>query len=111
MTGERTGGIQPGWTITGDRGRLSPIFQPVLLRMWGDIDQLVRVALDPEIEAPPLIHPRLPEVTGFIVFLGAQGRMAEILEKELKFPVKRSLDGWGRGGVALDEALREARAH
>ena len=37
--------------------------------------------------------------------------MAEVLEKELKFPVKRSLDGWGRGGVALDEALREVRAH
>ena len=29
--------------------------------------------------------------------------MAEVLEKELKFPVKRSLDGWGRGGVALDK--------
>lgn len=48
-----------------------------LFRVRGDVNQLVDVAANLKIETPSLIDPRLPDAVGLVVFLGAQGRMAE----------------------------------
>jgi hypothetical protein len=34
----------------------------------------------------------LPDVAGFVVLLGAQGGVAEVVEKELELPIKGPLD-------------------
>ena len=74
------------------RPRSSIVGTTALLRVGGDVDELVGVALDPEIETPRLVDPCLPDVAGFVVLLGVQGRVAEIVEKELKLPIKDPLD-------------------
>ena len=50
--------------------------------MGDQIDKMVHVTLDFEIETPPPIDPGLPDVSRFIVLLGPQGRVAEVLEEE-----------------------------
>jgi len=47
--------------------------------MRHDIEEDIGVALDPEIKAPSVVHTGLPDVMNLIVFLGAQGRVPEIL--------------------------------
>src|SRR5216684_1747767 len=50
--------------------------------MRNDIADNVRVSHDVEVETPTPVHPGLPEILGFIVFLGLKGRMTEIQHKE-----------------------------
>jgi hypothetical protein len=47
-----------------------------------DVHDQVRVVLDQEIEAPVLVDACLPEVPPFVVFLGAQRRVMEILQEQ-----------------------------
>jgi len=63
--------------------------------------------VDLEIKAPPAGDARLPYVVGFIVLLGAQGRVAEVLEQQIEFPIERALDLEGRLGVFAGKALRK----
>ena len=43
---------------------------------------MVFVVDDSEIKTPVLVDASLPKVFGLVVFLGAQGRVPEILEQE-----------------------------
>jgi hypothetical protein len=47
-------------------------------------------------KSPILRHPRLPPVFAFVVLLGAEGRVAEVLEQEQRLLVERRLDVAGR---------------
>jgi hypothetical protein len=44
-----------------------------------EVFQPVGVAYDLEVQAPVVIHASLPDVAGFVVFLGSEGGMMEIL--------------------------------
>src|SRR5574341_457910 len=82
-----------------------------LFRMGDQIDKMVHVTLDFEIETPAPIDPGLPDVPRFIVLLGPQGRMAEVLEEEGDTAVNGALDGRGGVRVACQEALGVDGAH
>ena len=47
-------------------------------RMGHEVKEVIGIALDGEIEPPVIIDARLPDITRFVVFLGTQGRVAEI---------------------------------
>lgn len=70
------------WTLTdrlsGSWGQPDPTTTlPLeLLRVGGDVDELVRVSLDAEIEAPPLIDPRLPEARASSYFLASSSSLS-----------------------------------
>ena len=44
--------------------------------------QVVHIVLDREIEAPGIVHARLPYVTSDAVLFDAEGRMVEVFEQE-----------------------------
>jgi hypothetical protein len=52
----------------------------------------LHVAFDAEITAPPPIDAGLPDVTGFVVLLGAKRGIAEVLEQESDAPVDGRLN-------------------
>ena len=47
--------------------------------MFLEVLQPVGVVHDLEVEAPIVVHASLPDVAGFVVFLGSEGGMVEIL--------------------------------
>jgi hypothetical protein len=51
-----------------------------LFRVLPDLLHEIRVALDLEIEPPRVVHACLPQVAAFIVLLGVEGRMMQVLE-------------------------------
>ena len=54
-----------------------------LFRVRFDLMQMIGACLDREVETPRARHPSLPQAQSLIVFLGAQGRMSQILKKQL----------------------------
>jgi len=50
--------------------------------MRDDVKNNVRVIFDGEVEAPGAVNSGLPAVSGFVVFLGAEGWMVEVLKQE-----------------------------
>jgi hypothetical protein len=61
-------------------------------RVARDVLQDVGVVLDDEVETPILVDASLPPVFAFVVLLGAEGGVAEVLEQEQRLLVKRRLD-------------------
>lgn len=61
-----------------------------------EVFQSVCVAGDLEVEAPVVIHAGLSDVAGFVVFLGAEGRMVKVLYKKNELFPKCFPNG-GRG--------------
>src|ERR1019366_7200004 len=61
-----------------------------------EIFQSVGVVHDLEVESPVVIHAGLPDVAGFVVFLGSEGRMVEVLGEEAKL-FAEGLTYGGRG--------------
>ena len=76
-----------------------------------DIEKHVGVALDAKIKAPVVVHPSLPHISGFVVLLGTEGRMAEILQKKDELLVKKRSYPDGSVGVAPFKDGREADFH
>jgi hypothetical protein len=72
---------------------------------------MIGVSVDAEIETPPAVDAGLPEIAGFVVLLGLERRMAEVLEKEHEPPINSSLDHIGGLGIALEKALGIDEAH
>jgi hypothetical protein len=48
--------------------------------MRDDTHDQVRVVLNEDIEAPIFVHPRLPEASALIVFLGAELGAVQVLQ-------------------------------
>lgn len=70
----------------------------LFLGMLLDLVQVIHVALDREIEAPGIVHPRLPYVARHAVLLGAERRMSEVFKEERRLFVERLLNGCGSLG-------------
>ena len=81
------------------------------LRVGDDIQEDVSIPLNAEVKAPASSHPSLPDVAGFVIFLGSKRRVAEVLEEETCFAVHRPLDLGRSVGVALQEAVSPADPH
>ncbi len=71
----------------------------------------VGVALDLKVKTSPPGDPRLPDIGGLVVLLGAEGGVAEILEKESKLLVEGFLDVLGSAANLFARALGVAEAH
>jgi hypothetical protein len=54
---------------------------PILFRVRDDIEEVVRIPVDLEVEAPAGIHAALPNIARLVVLLGSQRRMAEVLRQ------------------------------
>ena len=67
--------------------------------MRDDVEQDVRVVFNSRIEPPVASDASLPAVLTFVVFLGMERRMAEVLKQEDHLLVKRCLDVLG--GLAV----------
>jgi hypothetical protein len=63
--------------------------------MRDDVQNEVGVSGDEEIEAPVAVYTGLPDVAGLIVFLGAEGGVAEVLHQQFHLFVECYLDGGG----------------
>jgi hypothetical protein len=50
--------------------------------MRHDVEQVVAVALDQKIEAPAAVYPALPDLPCFIVFLGSQRWVVQIVQQK-----------------------------
>jgi hypothetical protein len=50
------------------------------LRMWKNIHDVVDIILNQEVKAPALVHTGLPEILAFIVLLGAEGWMVQVVK-------------------------------
>ena len=50
--------------------------------MGDDVEDNIGVAFDREIESPTPIHSGLPDVLAFVVLLGVQGRVVEVLNQK-----------------------------
>ena len=81
------------------------------LRMRHNIQEVVGVAFNAKVKAPVIIDSRLPDVLCFVVLLGAEGRMAKVLEKENELLVKEPLDTGGSTGIAPFKGGRETDVH
>src|SRR5439155_16589693 len=70
-------------TTRGEFGVQWLILYEAHLSFWmrHDIVQPIFISFNAEVEAPILIHPRLPNVIGFIVFLGSQRGMLQVLHQ------------------------------
>ena len=82
-----------------------------LFRMRHDIDEVVGIAVDAKIETPPAIHARLPDIIGFIVFLGTQRRMAEVVDEQGDPPIKGLLNLTWRALIAAAKAFGVVEVH
>ncbi len=82
-----------------------------LFRMGHEINEGVDVTRDGEVKAPPAIHARLPDVTGFIVLLGSEGGVTKIADQESHAALKGPLDRPWRLRIALAEALGVVESH
>ena len=63
--------------------------------MWNDIRHDADIALDDEIKAPIPIDPGLPDIIGFVIFLGVQRRVLEIAN-EISDLLEKRFVNWGR---------------
>jgi hypothetical protein len=61
-----------------------------------DLFHAIGVAHDLKIKSPRIIHASLPQVAGFIVFLGVERRMMQILKQELRLLSERLLNSFNR---------------
>lgn len=66
---------------------------------------------DQEITPPPSIDPGLPDTTRFVVFLGMQGRVAEIMEEVGQLFIEVGTGALGRLVVRAPEAGGELSPH
>jgi hypothetical protein len=64
--------------------------------MFLEVLQPVGAVHDLEVEAPIVVHASLPDVAGFVVFLGSEGGMMEILGEKPELFAEGLTDG-GRG--------------
>ena len=62
-----------------------------------ELEDVVRVANDLEVEPPALVDPRLPAIIGFVVLLGVEGRVVQVLNQEIDLFEKRLANWRGRG--------------
>src|ERR1017187_2428771 len=67
--------------------------------------------LDEEIEAPILVHARLPEPPTLVVFLGAERWMVEVLDQQQRLLVEGTLDLLGSLGVVPLEVRSAKKFH
>lgn len=65
------------------RLRLSGRVRRLFLGMGDDFEDVVGVANDLEVEPPALVDPRLPAIANFVVFLGMEERVVEVLKQEI----------------------------
>src|ERR1700690_259598 len=79
--------------------------------MRGDRHDDVRVVLCQEKEAPVAVDARLPEVAGFVVFLGAQRGMIEVLRQQPNLLLEGLLDCERRAPVIPLGAPRMCPGH
>jgi hypothetical protein len=79
--------------------------------MIPDLLHKIRVALDPEIKTPRVVHACLPNIAGLVVLPRVKRRVMEILEQELRLFVERFLDRFWRFGIVAKEMFREAEDH
>src|SRR3982751_5900912 len=79
--------------------------------MGHDVMQDVGVAFDGEVEAPIAANPGLPEIAGFVVFLGAQRGVSQIVEKEFYLLGKCPLDIVRCFRVKAQEVRRARQFH
>jgi len=61
-----------------------------------DLIHEVDVARDPEVKAPRVVHPRLPQAAGFVVLFGAERRVAQVLKQEQRLLVEGFPDRFWR---------------
>lgn len=92
-------------------GRVRTELEEQLLGMRNDAEQVVEVSVDHEIEAPAPIHPGLPDVSGIVVLLGSERRMAQILHQETQLLVAARLNVGRSARIAPAEALGVEEAH
>ncbi|MGA2595105.1 MAG: hypothetical protein ABSH32_34855, partial [Bryobacteraceae bacterium] len=69
--------------------------------------QPVGIANDLEVEAPPFGHSGLPDVLAFVVFIGVERWMVEVLPEEECLLVKCAPDFSGRLVIAPQEMRRK----
>ena len=79
-----------------------------LFRVASDILQDVGITFDEEIKTPVTGDAGLPTVFAFVVLLGAQGRVAQILEQEQRLLVESLLDFLGRLRIVAVEVRSAA---
>src|SRR6266853_3369507 len=79
--------------------------------MRNDIADNVCVANDIEIETPATVHPRLPQIIGFVVFLRVKRGVVQGLNQESYLFVECLADGCGRCHIAPHSHRREATVH
>ena len=82
-----------------------------LFRVVGDVVKDVGVVLDEKVETPVFRHPRLPPILAFVILLGAEGRMAEVLEQQQRLLAKLRLDIFGHFAVGPREMGGPAELH
>src|SRR5713101_9719054 len=96
-------------------GELTAISQdrvkPILFRVRNDIEQVIHVAIYSEIEAPARINTSLPNVPSFIVLLGSERRMSEVLRQQRQLFVALLLNAERSIRIAPAEALRVEKLH
>ena len=66
---------------------------------------MVEVTFDGEIEAPSSVYPSLPDILSLVVLLGAERRVAEILDQKSDAAVSCPLDRERGLRVVFEEAL------
>jgi hypothetical protein len=80
-----------------------------LFRMRHDVEKNIRVAFDAEVEPPVTCHPRLPAF--FVVLLGAERRMTDVLKKKRHLLQECSFDCRRRFGVGTVKVSGGANLH
>jgi hypothetical protein len=79
---------------------------PRSFRMSHDVVQSVFISFNAEIESPIFVHSALPNVIGFIVFLGSERRMLKVFQEKARLLRKGFLH---RGGSTLEGFLKALR--
>jgi hypothetical protein len=79
--------------------------------MGDDREELVGVALDPEVKAPGFGYASLPDVISFVVFLCPEGGVAEVLNEKVELLLKRALDCDWSGAKVAAESVSPLSAH
>ena len=80
-------------------------------RMAGEVLQDVGVIFDTEVEPPVFCSLCLPQVLAFVILLGAEGGVAEVVQQERGLLVKCGSDVSCRFGVGPHEMRSPAKLH
>lgn len=76
-----------------------------------DVDKDVGIAFDRKVEPPIFIDPCLPDPSRFIVLLGMQRRVMEVLDQEVRFSQEGTPDAERGVFDALLEAVGVEETH